>query len=67
VTENRKGHALHQLERAKEARKLCHIVGAPTMDDFKSLLWMNIIKNCPVTAEDVNIAEKMFGPQMHQV
>eukprot|EP00978_Attheya_sp_CCMP212_P000843 scaffold1766_cov39-Attheya_sp.AAC.3 len=34
------------------------------MDNFKSLLRMNIIKNCPVTTEDVNIAEKIFGPDV---
>jgi hypothetical protein len=25
---------------------------------------MNIIKNCPVTVEDVNIADQIFGPDM---
>ena len=64
VTENRKGYTLRQFERAKEARKLYHIVGTPTMDNFKSLLRMNIIKNCPVTVEDINIAEKIFGPDV---
>jgi hypothetical protein len=64
VTENRKGYTLRQSERAKEARKLYHIVGTPTMDNFKSLLQMNIIKNCPVTVEDVHIADQIFGPDM---
>jgi hypothetical protein len=60
VAENRKGYTLHQYERAKEARKLYHIVGTPTMNNFKS----NVIQNCPVTVEDVNISEKIFGPDM---
>jgi hypothetical protein len=64
VTENRKGYTLGQLERAKEARKLYRIVGTPTMDNFKSLLQMNIIKNCPVTIKHVNIADQIFGPDM---
>ena len=25
---------------------------------------MNTIKNCPVTVEDVSIAEKIFGPDV---
>ncbi len=25
---------------------------------------MNIIKNCPVTVEDVNMADQIFGPDM---
>ena len=34
------------------------------MNNFKSLLSMKIIKKCPVTTEDVNIAEKIFGPDI---
>jgi hypothetical protein len=37
VTENRKGYPFQQYERAKEARKLYHIVGTPTTKHFKSL------------------------------
>ena len=40
------------------------MVGTPTMDNFKSLLRMNVIQNCPVTVEDINIAEKLFEPDM---
>jgi hypothetical protein len=64
VAKNRKGYTLPQFERAKEARKLYHIVGILTMNNFKSLLQMNVIQNCPVTVEDVNISEKIFGPHM---
>jgi hypothetical protein len=64
MAENRKGYTLRQFEQAKEARKLYHIVGTPTMDNFKSILRMNVIKNCPVTVKDVNIANKIFGPDM---
>jgi hypothetical protein len=60
VTENRKGYMLRQFESAKEARELYHIVGTPTMENFKSLLQINVIKNCPVTVEDIYIAEKIF-------
>jgi hypothetical protein len=34
------------------------------MNNFKLLLRMNVIQNCPVTVEDVNISEKIFGPDM---
>jgi hypothetical protein len=64
VAENRKGYTLRQFKCAKEARKLYHIVGTPTMNNFKSLLRMNVIQNFPVTVEDVNISEKIFGPDM---
>ena len=61
VTENRKGYTQRQFENAKRARMLYHAVGCPTVENFKHILRQNIIKNCPVTIEDVNIAEKIFG------
>jgi hypothetical protein len=61
VKENSKGYTQRQFENAKRARRLCHIVGCPTVKNYKHILRQNIIKNCPVTAEDVNIAEKIFG------
>ena len=50
------------MERAKAARKLYHIVGSPTVEAFKAMLKIKVIKNCPVTAADVDIAEKIYGP-----
>jgi hypothetical protein len=34
------------------------------MNNFKLLLWMNVIQNCPVTVEGVIMSEKIFGPDM---
>ena len=39
-------------------------MGAPTVKNFKGLIRMNIIKNCPVTVKDSKIAEKIFGPDI---
>ena len=41
---------------------LYHIVGSPTVEAFKAMLKGNVIKNCPITAADVDIAEKIYGP-----
>ena len=32
------------------------------MEAFKAMVKGNIIKNCPVTATDVDIGEKIYGP-----
>jgi hypothetical protein len=64
VAKNRQGYTLRQFKRAKEARRLYHIVGIPTVNKFKSLLQMNVIQNCPVAVEDVNISENIFGPDI---
>ena len=58
------GYTQHQFDRAKTARKLYVILGMPTVENFKNILHQNIIKNCPVTVEDVNIAERIFGPDV---
>jgi hypothetical protein len=39
-------------------------IDSATIETFKTLLKMNAIRSCPVTTEDVNIAEKIFGPNM---
>jgi hypothetical protein len=64
VKENRAGFSERQYLRAKTARELYHNVGSPTVENFKALLKMNVIKNCPVTIDDVNNAEKIFGPAL---
>lgn len=64
VNENRKGYTQRQFDDAKRARKLYHIVGCPTLENFKKLLKQNIIQNCPVTPADVDLAEKIFGPDV---
>ena len=39
-------------------------MGTPTIESFKAVLRSNIIQNCPVTVEDVTIAEKIYGPDI---
>jgi hypothetical protein len=60
VEENRKGYRERQFQNAKWARQLYHVVGCPTVGNFKHILRQNIITNCPVPPEDVNIAEKIL-------
>ena len=64
VAENGSNYSGEQCERAKRARRLYHSVGTPTVKNFKHSLRTNHIKDCPVTERDVNIAEKIFGPDV---
>ena len=64
VKENRIGYTDRQFKDAKRARDLYHMVGCPTVENLKHILRQKIIKNCPVTIQDVNIAEKIFGPDV---
>ena len=64
LSENWKGYTDQQYDRAKTAWKLYHIIGMPTVENFKALLRMKAIQNCPVMVEDMKIAERIFGPNM---
>jgi len=64
VEENMLAYTDWQITRAKRARSLYHTIGTPTVKNFKHMLKTNAISNCPVTTEDVTIAEKIYGPSM---
>ena len=61
VAENCGNYTTQQFEKAKEARKLYHNIGSTTVENFKYMLKSNGIRNCPVTIEDVKIAEDIWG------
>ena len=50
--------------RAKAARDFLHLVGFPSLKDLKKIIMMNVIANCPITHDDVNITEEIYGPNM---
>ena len=64
VDENKKFYTKRQFEQAKRARELLYSLGYPSINDMKAIIRMNAIKNNPVTTEDVDIAEKIFGPDV---
>ena len=41
--------------------QLYHQLGAPTMENTKIIIRQNLIKSCPMTIEDVNLDNRMFG------
>ena len=53
-----------QQKRAKAARKVLQAIGTPTTQDSKAIIRMNLVKNSEITTEDVNLAEKAFGPDV---
>jgi len=61
VDSNARFYTKRQFERAKLARQLLHVLGCPSIRDMKTILQQNAIRNCPVTIEDVDIAQRIFG------
>jgi hypothetical protein len=61
VKENKLLYTDQQIQRAKLACNIYHARGTPSLKDFKSNITSNMVKKLPITIDDINIAEKVFG------
>ena len=61
VEKNMEGFTDRQIEMASKARRLQHIMGLPCIQDFKAMVQNNMIKNCPITLQDIATAEQVYG------
>ena len=64
VEENMKFHTPREIKRAKAARDLLAALGTPSMADLKAAIAMNAISDLPVRTVDIDLAEKIFGPDL---
>ena len=64
VKENETYYTPGQKERAKCTRELLHMLGCGTVNDLKAITKTNMIKNNPVTIDNMVIAEELFGPDV---
>jgi hypothetical protein len=64
VEENKLLYTARQLEKAKLSGQIYHAMGAPSITDFKAIVQSNMIKNLPITIEDIKIAEDVYGPDI---
>ena len=67
VAKNRRNYSIQQFERAKGARKLQNVLLGPTVKTLKMILRSNMVKNCNITEEDVDLAQAIFGPDISYV
>ena len=61
---NKKGFSKRRYKRAFVARKLYHMVGAPTLKVLNMMIRQIVIQNFPVTVGDIDISENIFGPDL---
>jgi hypothetical protein len=64
VAQESEGFSKKQIAQAKTARDFQTKVGHPSTQDLKSVIKLNLIANSPVTTEDVDRAETIFGPSL---
>ena len=61
LEDNLQGFSQRQIEQAKRARKLYHIMGLPSMHDFTELIKNNMLYNCPINVQDINNSIEIYG------
>jgi hypothetical protein len=64
VKTNREGFTDREYSQAKAARRALGLVGHPSPKDFKNMVRSNMIRNCTVTATDIDNAYKIFGDDL---
>eukprot|EP00957_Ditylum_brightwellii_P096621 7358931-Ditylum_brightwellii.AAC.1 len=67
VAENKQWFTCRQYQQAVQARKLYAMVGSPSPADFKNMVKLNLIKNCPITAEGIKNADIIFGKYLGSI
>ena len=64
VKETEEGFSKRQIEQAKAAREFQAVVGNPSTHDLKAIISSNQIANCPITVDDIDRAETIYGPSV---
>lgn len=64
VQENESMFSRREIKAAKAARELSKRLGYPSSQDLQSMLRRGVINNSPVTAQDVQRAERLYGPEV---
>jgi hypothetical protein len=61
VSENKTGFTKRQIKCAEIARNLYKTLSYPSTKDFKWVIQINQIKDCPVTIQYIDVATKIWG------
>jgi hypothetical protein len=60
-SEKKEGFMKRQIKGAELARTLYKTLSYPSMKDFKWVIQINQIKDCPVTVQYIDVAQKIWG------
>jgi hypothetical protein len=64
VADNKNKYTNRDYNRAVLARKIQTIIGRPNTRAYINIVENNLLKNCPVTRQDILAAEHIFGPDV---
>ena len=58
------GFTQREVDRARAARRFYHGLSAKSVKNIEAFIQFNIAKNIPISTEDMNLVEKVFGPDI---
>jgi hypothetical protein len=64
VAEKRSKYTRRAFEQAALARRIQNVVGRPSTRDFLKIVEGGMLRNCPVSRNDIMTAEDIFGPNL---
>ena len=64
VDNNKLKYTNNEYSRAQLARKLQHILGRPSTRDYKRIVSLNLLPHCPITTDDIVMADDIFGTDL---
>ncbi len=62
VRGNFEGYTCHKVKRAREAQRIQGMIANPTEREFAGMVHEQLLTNCPATVNDVDNANRIFGP-----
>ena len=67
VRQNYEGYTKHQVKNAERARRLMGMVASPSERDYQAMVRLNMLKDCPVTNDDIRNAHAIYGPDLASI
>ncbi len=67
VRDNYEGFSRNQIKQATIAQQLMGMVATLSTHDFQGLVCLNLLKDCPVTNDDIKNAHAIFGPNLASI
>ena len=64
VIDRESTYSKRQTQDSKAARVLQMTIGFPTDPDFKTMVTTGLLKNCPITPDDIEVANQIYGPSV---
>ena len=62
--DNDEDYIKYEVKKTTDGRKLQAMLEYPSQRDFEAMVCQILIKNCPISKNDVTNAYKFFGPDM---